>query len=422
MRRIVSIVTTTGLAAALGAAVTASPAAATDPVGGQSGRAFEMRATAPAPAAQPRRTDGASQLISATATFSAANRANGMPTSTAPQHQFASIAQGGSLSVTIDYGYHWQTGELTYNYDLDLDMGAPDPETKTRAMLGFGVQNGTVCELEEATTDWLYRYIPDVLLYDNKETPDLASAAGWNCAVLAVDGGPGTTPYDAYVTSLDVVTAKPQLTLKAPKRDRLVKGVWTRIPVKVTNSSAEGINARDVAVVGTGKGVKVRRLTLGSLDGQDDTESHVWAKLAKPKAKLKLAVSEKGETLGRSTVKLTRRPAPAPPMAGRWSAPGVDFTVRGGKVRGFRISTQTRCGGYPDTITTTNNTYSFQTESIPRNNEVVGTEKGNQGGDAAYVAYLELEFVSKTKVKGKFSYYGPARCTAIDGFTARRKR
>ena len=96
--------------------------------------------------------------------------------------------------------------------------------------------------------------------------------------------------------------------------------------------------------------------------------------------------------------------------------------MRGGKVRGFRIYTQTTCGGYPDMPTTTQNTYSFQTEAIPRNNEVVGTERGNQGGDAAYSAYLELEFVSRTKAVGKFSYFGPARCVAVEGFTAKLKR
>jgi len=95
--------------------------------------------------------------------------------------------------------------------------------------------------------------------------------------------------------------------------------------------------------------------------------------------------------------------------------------VRGGKVRGFSIQTQTRCGGYPDLPTTTTNTYSFVTTAIPRNNELVGTER-KEGGDAAYSAYLEIEFVSPTKAVGKFSYYGPARCVAVDGFTAKRKR
>jgi hypothetical protein len=99
----------------------------------------------------------------------------------------------------------------------------------------------------------------------------------------------------------------------------------------------------------------------------------------------------------------------------------VDFTVRGGKVRGFRINTQTTCGGYPDIPTTTTNTYDFPTVRIPRNNEVVGSD-GKEGGTASYSVSLDLEFVSRTKVIGSFSYYGPARCVAHDGFTARLTR
>ena len=420
MRRPVSVISSIGLAAGLLVASAGGPTAAhpgDDPARQLVGRSFALPGTATTPAS--RRAGAAEQLVSATATFSPANRVTGMPTSTAPQHQFA--MPGGSLSVTIDYGYHWETGALTYHYSLDTEMGAPDPSGQTRALLGFGIIQGTTCSIEEATAAWVYRSIPDVLLYDNKDTDDLASAAGWNCAVLLVDDGTGATPYDAFVTTLDVVTATPQLGVKAPKRDRLVKKVWTRIPVTVTNASPEGIDARDVAVTGAGKGVKVRKAEIGSLDGQDDTDVDLWVRLTKPKAKLKVVVTGQGQALAKATVKLRQRPAPAPPRAGTWSANGVDFTVRGGKVRGFRIHTQTTCGGYPGIPTTTNNTYSFQTERIPRNNEVVGTERGNQGGDAAYSAYLDLEFVSRTRAKGTFSYYGPARCVAIDGFTARFK-
>lgn len=415
MRRLVSIATTIGLGTALVAVATASPGAAVDPAGDLVGRSFPVDRTVPSRKAGP-----AEQLLSATATFGPSNRVAGMPTSTAPRHQFSMPA--GSLSVTIDYGYHWETDELTYHYDLDAALGAPSGSEDVRTLLGFGTLQASSCTIEEATVAWAYRNIPDILLYDDKDTPDLASAAAWNCAVLLVDAGQGTQPYDAFVSLLDVQRATPQLAVKTPQRDRLVKKVWTRVPVTVANASPEGVDARDVAVVGAGKGVKVRPASFGALEGQDDSDGYVWARLTKPRATLELAVTEKGEVVGRSKVKLRARPAPAPPGAGSWTGGGADFTVRGGKVRGFRIYTQTTCGGYPGIPTTTNNTYGFDTTSIPRNNEVVGTEKGNQGGDAAYTAYLDLEFVSRTKAVGKFSYFGPARCTAITGFTARLKR
>ncbi|SEB50986.1 hypothetical protein SAMN04489844_0346 [Nocardioides exalbidus] len=416
MRRHVSITSTIGLVAALAAAVTAAPATAADDDPRVAPRSFEMRA----PASSSYRTGEATRLVSATATFTPAKRVPGMPTSTAPQHQF--VMPGGSLSVTVSYGYDWRTDALTYHYSLDTEMGAPDPTGKTRTLLGFGTIQGNSCQVEEATSAWLYSNIPDVLLYDDKDTPDLASAAAWNCSVLLVDNGStSSTPYDAFVSALDVVTATPQLSVRTPKRDRLVKKVWTRIPVTVANAAPEGVDARDVVVTGSGKGVKVRPFEVGALEGEDDTEGYVWARLTRPKATLRLVVSEKGEVLGRSTVKLRTRPAPRPPRAGSWSAAGVDFTVRGGKVRGFRITTQTRCGGYPDIPTTTTNSYSFVTTAIPRNNELVGTER-KDAGDASYSAYLEIEFVSPTKAKGSFSYYGPARCVAVDGFTARLSR
>ncbi|MBC2932981.1 hypothetical protein [Nocardioides sp. zg-1228] len=417
MRRTIAIATAIGLGGGLLVGVTA-PAGGTEPSapgGALVGQSFEIGEKGPR-----QRRAGAEQLISATATFTAANRVAGMPTSTAPHHQF--VMPGGSLSVTVDYGYHWQDDSLIYDYSLDTAMGAGDPDASTRTVLGFGSRQGTSCTVEEVSVAWLYRYIPDVLLYDDKETPDLASAAGWDCAVLLVDSGSGTPPYDAFVSVLDVVAATPELAVRAPRKDRLVKGVWTRIPVTVSNASPEGIGARDVAVTGAGKGVKVRPLALGSLQGQDDIDGHVWARLTRPKGTLRLTVSEKGQALGRATVKLRRRPAPAPPKAGSWSAGGVSFTVRGSKVRGFRINARTTCGGYPDMPTTTNNTYSFVTTTIPRNNEVVGTERNDQESSAAYAAYLDLEFVSRTKAVGRFSYYGPARCTAIERFTARLRR
>lgn len=422
MRRLVSIATTIGLGAALAAVVTAPPVTAadpgSDPGGDLVGRSFAIDGKVPSA----RRAGTAEQLLSATATFGPANRVAGVVAPTDPKRQFAAIAQGGSLSVTVDYGYHWETDALTYHYDLDTEMGAPSGSEYIRTLLGFGTIQANSCTIEEATVAWGYQYIPDILLYDNKDTPDLASAAAWNCSVLLVDAGQGTAPYDAFVSVMDVQKATPQLSVKSPRRDRLVKEVWTRIPVTVANASPEGINARDVSVVGVGKGVKVRPASFGALEGQDDSDGHVWARLTKPKAKLRLAVTEKGEVVGGSQVKLRTRPAPAPPRAGSWTGGGADFAVHGGKVRGFRVYTQTTCGGYPGIPTTTNNTYSFDTTAIPRNNELVGTERGNQGGDAAYSAYLELEFVSRTKAIGKFSYFGPARCTAITGFTAKLKR
>ncbi len=407
MRRIVSIVTVV----VSGVAVTATAAAS--PVAAEEGRSFAMRSTA---SPHPRAAD-ATRLLSATATFT--TRVVGMPRpGSRPDQQ---VLPGARLDVT--YGYHWETDVLSYHYEIrPANAGVrPDPEPADYVGLGLGVQSGTSCSLDTISYDPTSRFFPERLVYGTGDATAKPNAGRWDCAVLLVENQDGSVVHDAWVSPLTVTSAKPQLELSSPRKDRLVKGVWTRIPVEVANTSPEGVDARDVVVTGAGKGVKVRQAAFGALDAQDDSKGHVWAKLLKPKATLRLAVSEKGESLGRAKVKLTRRPAPAPPRTGTWKAPGVDFSVRAGKVRGFRIFTQTTCGGYPGIPTTTNNTYDFPTVRIPRNNEVVGSD-GTQGGDAAYSVHLDLEFVSRTKARGKFSYSGPARCTAVDGFTAKLKR
>lgn len=411
MRTRVTVMSSIGLVAAL--AATATPATGAEPR--PSVRSYEMRAPVP----PSHRVGAAAQLVSATATFSSRGVA-GMPAAgSRPDQQLLPGAR-----VDISYGYHWETDTLTYHFEArPVSAGLrPDDQPLDYVGIGLGVFTGQSCTIDTIDLDDTSRFSAEHLVYGAGDATGSPNAGLWNCAALIVQNGAGTATYDAWVSPLTTTTAVPQLSVRTPKRDRLVKNVWTRIPVKVANASPEEISARDVRVVGAGKGVKVRPASFGALPGEDDTEGHVWARLTRPRATLRLAVTEKGEALGRTTVKLRQRPAPIPPRAGSWSAPGVDFVVRGGKVRGFRIATQTTCGGYPGIPTTTNNNYDFPTVAIPRNNEVVGADRGNQGGDAAYSVYLELEFVSPTRAKGSFSYFGPARCRAIDGFTAKLGR
>lgn len=93
MRRIVSIATTIGLGAALASAVVAPPVAAADPAADPAadmvGRSFAITDKTPARA----KAGPAEQLLSATATFAAANRATGVVAPTDPKRQFATIAQ-----------------------------------------------------------------------------------------------------------------------------------------------------------------------------------------------------------------------------------------------------------------------------------------------------------------------------------------
>ena len=419
MRTYVSIATVVGIAAGLLGAASAAPVAAADPAGDLVGRSFPLDLSQrPADRPANARAGEGEQLLSASATF--ATRIPGMPAAgSRPDQQ---LVPGATLSIS--YGYHWETDVLEYHFEVRPASAGLRPPTAPPdyVRVGLGVLSGTSCTLDTVSTDITSENFPDHLLYGSGDATEKPNAGRWDCAALVVQDQAATVTYDAYVTPLTVTTATPELSLTTPRRDRLVPKVWTRIPVEVANASAEGIDARDVAVTGSGKGIKVRPTELGTLDGGDDTEGHVWVRLTKARATLRLAVTEKGETVDEATVKVRKRPAPAPPRAGAWSAANVDFSVRGGKVRGFRVRAVTTCGGYPDIPTTTQNYYSFVTTPIPRNNEVVGTEKGNQGGDAAYSAYLDLEFVSRTKAVGTFRYFGPANCRAVHTFKAKVRR
>ena len=370
-----------------------------------------------------RRAGASEQLISATATFSAANRAAGMPTSTAPQHQFAPIAQGGSISVTIDYGYHWETDALTYTYSLDTALRSSPIFSNTRTLLGFGVQNGHCVHDRGDHRGLGLPGIPDILLYDDKDTDDLASAAAWNCAVLLIDAGPGTTPYDAFVAPLDVVTP-PRPSVTAPKRDRLVTKTWTRIPVRVANAAAEGIDARDVAVTGSGKGVKVRPTSFGSLEGQDNTEGHVWARLTKPKADLEAGQSPRRARRSAPRRGSSRAPAPAPRR-------GPDH----GLANGVRLHRPRRKGPrlpdhHPDDLRRLSRHPDDHPTSPTTSRHVRSRATTRSSAPSAATRAVTRptrptstwSFVSPTKAVEKFSYYGPARCTAFDSFTAKVKR
>ena len=119
----------------------------------------------------------------------------------------------------------------------------------------------------------------------------------------------------------------------------MVPGFWTAVDVKLGNTGEAA--TQSVRIRGAGKGVKAKVLKAGRiLDGEDGP---------------------------------TR------------------FTVMV-KLKGFRVTTQTTCGGYGSIPTYTQNTYDFPTTSIPGNGIVSRGVKGG-GGDSAYSTHLEMYVV-----------------------------
>jgi hypothetical protein len=217
-------------------------------------------------------------------------------------------------------------------------------------------------------------------------------------AVLAVVG---VGPAVADGTVADGVTLK----VTAPRSDTLVKGVWTRIQVTVTNTSS--VPAEDVQVTGSGNGVRFRKLSVGALDAQGSRTGLVWAKLRVASSTLKLDATELGVPLGRTSVKLGLRPAPLPPRATGWSGDGVGFQLLGGYINVLKGTVRTSCGTTADFL--------FPAIAVPRNNEVYGTAVGADGSQMELV----LDFLTTTRGVGAMTYSFDDRCRGVLRFTVR---
>ena len=279
-----------------------------------------------------------------------------------------------------------------------------------------------------------------------------ASYAGWDCAFaqLAVAGQEPTAEntYDALIGPLTDVAGEPRLAISdvemlrsKVKTLKLVPKVWTTLDVTVANSGTA--SAPGVVLGGGGKGIKVKGETLDYAIGKDGGEGYgeVQVKLTgnSKKSKGKKGKGGKGKRKGKPVLKLsasgagasastrvlvkTIKPPPKPASGTYESKDGsVSFTIAGGKVVNWRGRMQTRCGGYPDLPTYTINTYDFPKVKIARNGIVDATQDGNQGGDAAFGAFLQMQVSGSRIRKGYFSYSGPARCFASTSFDAKLKR
>ena len=202
---------------------------------------------------------------------------------------------------------------------------------------------------------------------------------------------------------------------------KLVKGVWTKLDVAVRNTGPA--DATKVVVSGKGAGLKVRPGRIGYAIGTGKTGSAtIEVKLVRPLKATRLSLTaSSGRVRGMRTVPARSTRAPALPKPGRYrsSDGNVTFRITGGarRITEFRVRASTRCGGYPDVPTTTWNTYDFRTTRIARSGIVDATDRGRQ-----YTTHLELLATGAKVTRGRFGYSGPDRCSAIETFTASRKR
>jgi hypothetical protein len=314
-------------------------------------------------------------------------------------------------------------GTVSGTFVLDAE---PGPSAYLRVT--FGELNGNNCqgdlEVNTSTTALDPEFTRSGRTYTMSAAVSQASYATWDCAfaALADDLSDSPTTYSLLGGPLTDVLAQPQLAIDAPTlldsaKLKLVPGVWTTLEVQVRNTGRA--DAPPVALSGKGKGLKVKPDTTDyPLYGGGSGVLRIRVKLTRAKpAKMTLTAAAGASTATR-TAKVKPVGAPAAPLPGKYRAKKADlsFTIAGGKVKGFRIYTQTTCGGYPSLPTYTMNTYTVPDTRIPRSGIVDRLDV-----KSLYSVMLRMKVVRGKVTKGYFRYYQPdSRCEAIETFTARR--
>lgn len=402
------------LLAGLILAVTAAAAPAQSQLG-----SFAMPA---GPSARTSATGSSAVLVRQHAVLTPANRATGMPNTTEPGRRLK--------QVRVEIQPTGQgTSEPTYFVQdsfAELE-GMPQGDPDATVNLGLGHRTDTTCDLaaviSEQTSDFggdIYEFVG----YNPTYFP--TPSRPWDCVAAFVDdsnGGAPTVTYDAFVAPLTDVRESPRLKIKAvrllgqkKKKLKLVRGIPTQIEIKVRNAGK--VPSGKLTVKGKGKGLSVTSRRLDAVGKESDRSGSVKVRLkgARKRTKLRIVATD-GSVRSAVTLKVVRVKPPRRPAVGSYrdKSGRIKFTVRRGKIIGWRGSMGTRCGGYPDLPTYTFNTYSFRTVKIPRNGIVQAVERGE-----LYSASLRLRIVGGKVSRGLFSYGGPDRCAASATFTARR--
>lgn len=387
-------------ARALVVAAVASLACAPPALGDQGSDAYRMPGVTVAPDV------GSRAVVQRTAVLTEANRASNIPPSSTPYLRL------------VGAEFRLDLADQEFYVEATLAGEPPGPISQAPTAVWYvGTVAGNTCQQVGAeVSDWF----PGVMVNEADDLPP-----GWesaNCAVITL-----LNSDDAVVDVLIGLLADelPTLQLGAPEllgksKLKLVRGVWTRLDVEVRNDGP-GI-ASGVVVSGKGKGLKVRKGTVDfdiARDGTGSTEIEVKLVGKQKKTKLKLtAATEEVKTT--RTAKVRRTAPPKPPAPGSYKSKdgAVHFTVTKGspKVSGFRVFTQTTCGGFGTIPTYTMNTYDFRKVKIPRN----GIVDARQSVDGLYSAALVLRFVGGKVKYGRFFYSASGPCQATESFTAKR--
>lgn len=250
----------------------------------------------------------------------------------------------------------------------------------------------------------------------------------WNCVIAATLDPDTLAVRDQQAGALVNTYEAPRLTVdkvavlgQKQKVLKVAKGGWTPVEVTVANRGTRA--AGQVTVTAKGRGLKVTRGSLDRLAKGGSSSAVIRVKPVgrKKPGKLRITAHAAGGVVVHRTIRAKRVKAPKRPAAGSYRNPSgtVRFSIKKGRVTGFRATTLTQCGGYGSIPTSQQTTYDFPKRKIPRNGILTASARGKAYG-TPWSTTLRFRVAGKKVTRGLFTYYGPGGCSAVEGFNAKR--
>lgn len=333
---------------------------------------------------------------------------------------------------------HWRLARATIDIEVlsslfihaYVDLGDYGVESEPASVsVQFGHRQGSSCdpkaaEWSETDSDTrqhhLFGYSP------NAWGPKPSKP--WDCVLVATTTPDGTTLHDAMVAPLVNTYEAPRFTVgkvavlgQKQKVLKVAKGGWTPVEVTVANRGTRA--AGQVTVTAKGRGLKVTRGSLDRLAKGGSSSAVIRVKPVgrKKPGKLRITAHAAGGVVAHRTIRAKRVKAPKKPAAGSYrnGSGTVRFSLKKGRVTGFRVTTLTQCGGYGSIPTSQQTTYDFPKRKIPRNGILTASARGKAYG-TPWSTTLRFRVAGKKVTRGLFTYYGPGGCSAVEGFNAKR--
>lgn len=330
--------------------------------------------------------------------------------------------------ITVHY---LKKGKVALEADVWV-KGQPSNVSDTQIEAWLGVFKGGNCEIVDAgdtANTRLAKKDTQYWLWDS----GLRNTTAWDCAVvLVVDRDNPEVIYDAQVGKLkdNYITPK----LKFGSVELLSKKVTSLKLVRdsaqyhwVTIRNTGKLKAKGVVLTGSGSGMKVKKVKVGTIEPGDSETVRVAITLTGKKKSTSVTLTAKGSGLTvKKKLKVTAVSAPKKAKSGTWKATnGVKFTVKSSAIQSFKIVNARMACSAPGTYTTYRNvTLTFPKTKIPRHG-YVEAKNSYEKGSVWYNSWLEARIVDGKLTQGRFFYRTAGNnvggfCTVNEKFTAKK--